>query len=174
MKENKIVLVGYMGSGKTTIGKMLSKHLNIKFLDLDTFIEFKEGLPISQIFKERGEVYFRKKEQQYLKELFSVENEFVLSVGGGTPCFGDNMEQILLATSNSIYIKASITELVNRLVHQKNGRPLIANLAVEELPDFIAKHLFERSFFYQKANLIIATDDKSPHDCVAEILGKLV
>ena len=78
----KIVLLGYMGSGKTTIGKIIANHLNINFLDLDHYIESEENSTIASIFKEKGEVYFRKKEQFYLSALLTMENEFVLSVGG--------------------------------------------------------------------------------------------
>ncbi|WP_289644490.1 shikimate kinase [Maribacter aestuarii] len=170
----KIVLVGYMGSGKTTIGKILAKDLNIKFLDLDDYIEESESISIKTIFKERGEIYFRKLEFQYLKEILALEHDFVLSSGGGTPCYGNNMKIILAATPNVCYIKVSIAELVARLANQKETRPLIKNIDVEELPEFIGKHLFERSFYYSQAFHTINADQKNPMELSEEIKQILV
>jgi shikimate kinase len=170
----KIVLVGYMGSGKTTIGKILAKDLNIKFLDLDDYIEESESISIKTIFKERGEIYFRKLEFHYLNEILALEHDFVLSTGGGTPCYGNNMKTILAATPNVCYIKVSIAELVARLANQKATRPLIKNIDVEELPEFIGKHLFERSFYYSQAFHTINADQKNPTELSEEIKQILV
>ncbi len=170
----KIVLVGYMGSGKTTIGKILAKELGIKFLDLDDYIEEKEGKAIKSIFSEKGEIYFRKVEFQYLKELLDSTEDFVLSTGGGTPCYGNSMESIVNASPNVFYIKVSILELVNRLSGQKATRPLIKNIDLEDLPEFIGKHLFERSFYYSKASHTIVGDKKSPQAIADEIKQALV
>ncbi len=170
----KIVLVGYMGSGKTTIGKMVAKALKYKFLDLDEYIENSEKKSISEIFREKGEVYFRKKENQYLNEILAINENFVLSVGGGTPCFGTNMTDINKTTKNSFYIRVSISELVSRLASQKAKRPLIAHLSDKELPEFIAKHLFERSYFYNQAHHIVHNYNKDPKEVKEEILNTLV
>lgn len=170
----KIVFVGYMGSGKTTIGKMLAKDLNIKFLDLDEYIEKNEGNTIKAIFSEKGEVYFRKKEFQYLSELLDSNQDFVLSTGGGTPCYGNNMKTILAASFNVFYVKVSISELVFRLSNQKESRPLIKNINLEDLPEFIGKHLFERSFYYNQAPHIAVGDAKSPEKLSSEIKEMLV
>lgn len=174
MENVKIVLVGYMGSGKTTIGRLVANHLNIKFLDLDTYIEQQEGMTVGALFKQKGEVFFRKKEHEYLLEIFFKENQFVLSVGGGTPCFGNNMEVINQNTSNSFYLNVGIGELSERLTKEKNLRPLIAHLKDDELPEFIAKHLFERSFFYNKARHIIKSNEKSPNEIAKVIVNALV
>lgn len=170
----KIVLLGYMGSGKTTIGKIVANHLNINFLDLDHYIESEENSTIASIFKEKGEVYFRKKEQFYLSALLTRENEFVLSVGGGTPCFGSNMELINESTPNTFYINVGIQELAERLYREKDQRPLIAHLKNDELPEFIGKHLFERSFFYNKAHHKLKADEKSPNELAKAVMNALV
>ena len=170
----KIVLVGYMGSGKTTIGKILAKDLNIKFLDLDDYIEESESKSIKTIFEERGEIYFRKLEFQYLEQILALEQDFVLSTGGGTPCYGNNMKTILEASANVFYIKVSIAELVDRLANQKETRPLIKNINSGELYEFIGKHLFERSFYYNQAFHTITADKKNSEKLSAEIQEALV
>lgn len=168
------MLVGYMGSGKTTIGKILAKDLNIKFLDLDDYIEEVESKSIKTIFKEKGEIYFRKLEFQYLEEVLALEDDLVLSTGGGTPCYGNNMKTILAASNNVFYINVGIGELVARLQRQKDSRPLIKNIDLEELPEFIGKHLFERSFYYNQAFHTVTANQKSPEALSAEIKKALV
>ena len=170
----KIVLVGYMGSGKTTVGRILAKDLNVKFLDLDDYVEKAESKSIKAIFKERGEIYFRKLEFQYLEEILALEEDFVISTGGGTPCYGSNMNTIVAASANVFYINVTITELVARLTNQKESRPLIKNVALEELPEFIGKHLFERSFYYNQAHHTITAGKKTPEALSAEIKQALV
>ncbi len=174
IKIVKIVLVGYMGSGKSTIGKSLANRLNIKFLDLDDYIETKEGLDISGLFQRKGEIYFRKKENEYLEEILNGPEDFILSTGGGTPCYGKNMETILKATPNVFYLKLTIGGLIDRLSPQKAHRPLIANIPDEELPEFIGKHLFERNPYYAKAAHTLLSDGKSVGAIVNEIEKLLV
>jgi len=174
MEELKIVLLGYMGSGKTTIGRIVANHLNVKFLDLDEYIEQRENLPVAKIFKEKGEVYFRKKEHYYLNEIFSGQNSFLLSLGGGTPCFGTNMELINERTLNSFYIQTSIEELVKRLKKGKAHRPMIAHLDDDELQEFIGKHLFERSFFYNQAHQLVKSEQRTPTEIAEIIVNSLV
>ena len=165
----KIVLVGYMGSGKTTIGKLLANKLKISFLDLDEVIE--QGLEdsISNIFNGKGEIFFRKKEHEYLIDVLSKKEKLILSTGGGTPCYSGNMETMLNLADHVFYLKVSIPGLVKRLLLEKEHRPLIKNIDNGELPEFIGKHLFERNNFYLKANHIIECDDKDPETLVAEI-----
>ncbi|MDB9724156.1 shikimate kinase [Polaribacter sp.] len=157
----KIILLGYMASGKSTIGKEISKKLFMNFIDLDAYIVKRENQSISDIFKVKGEIHFRGLENRYLKELLNADTDFVLSLGGGTPCYGDNMALILASGAKSAYIKASIPTLVARLTAEKSSRPLIANLADDKIPEFVAKHLFERRFFYEQANIILPTDGQS-------------
>ena len=170
----KIVLVGYMGSGKSTIGKMLAKKLKFGFIDLDDYIESSENSSIPTIFEEKGEIYFRKKEFEHLKDLLKDKDDFILSTGGGTPCYGENMNAILEATSNVFYLKVSINGLMDRLILEKEERPMIANIPNEELPEFIGKHLFERSYFYSKAQHILICDNKGVNIIVDEIDALLV
>lgn len=169
----QIVLLGYMGSGKTTIGRLLAKELKIKFLDLDSYIEEAEATTISTIFSKKGEIYFRKKEALNLREILSEEENFVLSIGGGTPCYANNMNTISEMTENGIYLKVGLKELVRRLSNEKAERPLIASIPKEELHEFIGKHMFERSFYYNQANTVINCDDKSSSEIVIEITESL-
>ena len=169
----KIVLVGYMGSGKSTIGRLLSKKLNINFIDLDEYIEKKLKSSISAIFKEKGEIYFRKMEHKFVHELMNTEASFILSTGGGTPCYSNNMDEINAKSPNVFYLKLAIGALVQRLTAEKENRPLIKNIADHELPEFIGKHLFERSFYYQQANFSITCDHKTSAVIVEEISRKL-
>lgn len=164
----EISLIGYMGAGKTTIGQFLSNKLNLPLIDLDNFIEEKESMPISDIFKNKGEIYFRKKENQYLKELLEKEN-FILSTGGGTPVFYDNMDLINNSTI-AFYLQNSPVGLAERLAKEKSKRPLISHLKDEDLIEFIAKHLFERNPFYQKAKHTIFSQNKSVEEISDEIL----
>lgn len=164
-----LTLVGYMGAGKSTIGKKLAQELNVQFVDLDEFIEEKEQKPIPILFKEKGEIYFRKKENQYLKIFFQKYEKAILSTGGGTPVFYNNME-LINQNSFSVYLRANPQQLAQRISPKIKERPLVAHLSEEDLPEFIAKHLFERSVFYEKAKLTIATDHQSPDEIVGEIL----
>ena len=169
-----IVLIGYMGSGKSTIGKNLSKIINFDFIDLDDYIQKKENLTIPQIFERKGEIYFRKIEHLYLNELLQMDS-IILSLGGGTPTYGSNMDAILNAPHvQSMYLKCSIPNLVTRLRHGKSSRPLIAHLKNdEELTEFIGKHLFERSFYYNQSRHALVTDDKSVEMITEEIIACL-
>ena len=171
-----VVLIGYMASGKSSLGKVLAKKLNYNFIDLDDFIESKEKMPVKNIFDTRGEIYFRKVESQYLQELIHHINDTVLSLGGGTPCYGSNMTTILNSEDvKSIYLKASIPSLIDRLKNERNKRPLISHIKTnDELTEFIGKHLFERSPYYDQAHFKIITDNKSREEIVDEIIKVLI
>ena len=163
-----ISLVGYMGSGKSHISKILSEKINFKLFDLDKEISKRNRLPISEIFAQKGEIYFRKKEREVLEELLATQDVCILSLGGGTPAYYNNMELINTQTT-SIYLRTGVGTLSERLKLQKDKRPLIAQIADEDLSEFIAKHLFERSIFYNKARWIVDTDGKTPEEIVEEI-----
>lgn len=161
----KIVLIGYMASGKSAVGLKLSNKYNLPFVDLDDYIEKKEKKTISTIFKEKGEIYFRLKEAECLEELLTSNENLVLSLGGGTPCYGNNMD-VIIKNSISYYLKTSIKTIHSRLISEKNKRPLVANIKEENLSEFIAKHLFERSIFYQRSNKTITTDQRTIDEVV--------
>lgn len=167
-----ISLIGYMGSGKSHISKILSDKINFKLIDLDKEISWRNKLTISEIFEKKGEIYFRKLERETLEEILATQENIVLSLGGGTPVYYNNME-IINHNSKSIFLRASISTLIERLSKQKEKRPLIAKITDEDLPEFIAKHLFERNIFYSKAQFSISTDNKTPEDIVKEITEKL-
>lgn len=167
----KIVLLGYMASGKSTIGSVLAEKMQLPFIDLDAFLEEKEEMSVSHVFKSKGEIYFRKQEHLYLKELLNTEDSFVLSLGGGTPCYAGNMDVLQSFKSVvSIYLKTSIDTIVSRLLKEKSQRPLVANLNEEELTEFIAKHLFERSYYYNQSTYKLIVDNKSIEETVKDLL----
>lgn len=171
-----IILMGYMGSGKSTIGKHLASILDYKFIDLDSFIEDNEAQKISKIFETKGEIYFRKKETFYLEQLLQTTATTVLSLGGGTPCYGNNMKLILEANNaKSFYLKASIPILSKRLIKEKEQRPVISHLKSEEdIIEFIGKHLFERNTYYLQSNYTVNTDHLSIQQVAENIVAKLV
>lgn len=170
----KLILLGYMGSGKSTVGRAVAQKLQIPFLDLDDEISKTENKSISQIFSKKGEIYFRKLESKILKELLESDTHFVLALGGGTPCYGQNLQHILDTDATSVYLKLGLQQLQHRLSLEKAKRPLIAHLETPEvLEDFIRKHLFERSYYYNQAGVIINCDNKSVSEIATEILTKL-
>jgi shikimate kinase len=158
-----------MASGKSTIGREISKKLDMKFIDLDDYISKREKRSISEIFKVKGEIYFRRIESLYLSEILNSKDSFILSLGGGTPCYSNNMDLILNSEAASIYVKAGIKTLVSRLTAEKNKRPLVAELEDDKLVEFVAKHLFERGFFYEQASMTVNTEDKSAEEITTEI-----
>ena len=169
----KIILVGYMASGKSTIGKLLSESLHIPFYDLDDLIETNLNLRISEIFEQKGELFFRKKEREVLENFLNTTVNYVLALGGGTPCYYDNFDLYDSSAIHSIYLKASVGTLLERLQSQKAFRPLISHFNDEELNEFVAKHLFERSYFYHQVKTIVSIDDKKESEVVNEIVSKL-
>ncbi len=164
----KIILLGYMASGKSTISKSLGTILGIKALDLDDYIVEKENNSIKNIFKSKGEIYFRKQESYYLSELLLSNENFVLALGGGTPCYSNNMD-LIKSQPNSFYLKANLNTLFERLRNDKENRPLVSELNDEKLKEFIAKHLFERSPYYDQAAHRINIDQKSVENILDEI-----
>lgn len=169
----KIILVGYMASGKTTIGKLISESLSIPFFDLDFLIEQKLQLNIHEIFEQKGELFFRKQERETIEFFLNYPDNYVLALGGGTPCYFDNFSLYQKEDINSFYLKASVGTILNRLETQKSTRPIIANFSNEKLKEFVAKHLFERNYFYNQVQNVISVDDKNQKEIVSEIISKL-
>lgn len=145
----RIILVGYMGSGKTTVGKALSKQTGMMFYDLDWYIESRMHTTVSKLFEERGEEAFRKIEYNMLHEVAEFE-DVIISCGGGTPCFFDNMEY-LNQQGDVVYLKATPDVLYKHLLMAKVERPLLKGKSPEELIAYITEHLKERAPYYEKA-----------------------
>lgn len=161
----KLVFLGYMASGKSIIAKELAQKMNLKHIDLDDYIVAKEKLEISEIFKNFGEIRFRVLENHYLSKLLKSKKQFILSVGGGTPCYANNME-LILKYSKSIYLKATVDTLYSRLIDEKEQRPLVSEISNSNLKEFIAKHLFERTVFYSQATNTMQVDNKSVKEII--------
>ena len=169
----KIILLGYMGCGKSTIAEKLSGLLHLPFVDLDKNIEVKARMTINQIFESFGEVYFRKLEHDVFVELLATSKNQIIGLGGGTPCYANNHELLKGEGITSIYLKASVETLFNRLSHNKSKRPIVANKSEAELQEFIAKHLFDRSYYYNQAEYKVAVDGKSIDETVTDIMSIL-
>ena len=153
----KIVLLGFMGCGKSTIGAALAEKLGLEFADLDKVIELAAGSPVPDIFKNRGEDQFRKLEQEALKLLVKKDN-CVIAVGGGATCFFNNMD-IINKNSVSVYLKMSVDSLFGRLVKERTHRPLISEFNQKELKKFISDCLMTREPFYNKAQFKVKAKD---------------
>jgi shikimate kinase len=169
----KIILVGYMGCGKSTIGKELSKIVRIPFYDLDEIIQDSEEESIKNIFSKKGEIYFRKIESLVFRNFINNNESFILALGGGTPCYGNNHEILQQTEIHSFYLKGTIDTLTKRLSTEMMNRPLIAGLSELELKDYIAKHLFDRSYYYLQSKVVIAIDTSTIAEICKEINDKL-
>jgi shikimate kinase len=145
----RIILIGYMGAGKTTVGKALAKELGLPFYDLDWYIESRRRKTIAQLFAEMGEEGFRKVEYNMLHEVAEFEN-VVISCGGGTPCFFDNMDY-MNQQAQVVYLKATPEVLFSHLAMSKNERPLLKGKSHDELIAFISEQLQHREQYYLKA-----------------------
>ncbi|SEH45369.1 shikimate kinase [Epilithonimonas hominis] len=167
-----ISLLGYMGSGKSHVSKNLSKKLNFPLIDLDQKISEDNLLSIPEIFQTKGEIFFRKEEKRVLENILNEEKDIILSLGGGTPVYYSNMD-LINEKSKSIFLRASVKTLTERVLLQKNTRPLIAKLNDDDVPEFIAKHLFERNPFYGKSHFTVDTDSKTANDISDEIIKLL-
>ena len=171
----KIVLCGYMGSGKSQVGRLLASKLGLVFFDLDDQIEKNQQKSIKKIFSEKGEIFFRKKENEVLKELLNAPENFILSLGGGTPCYADNLE--ILKNNKEvrlIYLKVELNKLTKRLFNEKEKRPLISGQeSRESLNDFIRKHLFERQYYYLQSDIILDVSELSIEETVNSLVKQL-
>ena len=148
-----IILIGYMGSGKTTVGRQLAQTLGRTFYDLDWYIEMRYHRTVAQLFAERGEDGFRELERNMLHEAAEFE-DIVLSCGGGTPCFFDNMDYIC-SVSESVYLKATPEVLAQHLKMRRVERPLLKGKNEEELLEFVRTSLKEREPYYLKAKHVV-------------------
>jgi shikimate kinase len=150
----KIFLIGFMGSGKTHWGRLLAAKLKMPFRDLDTVIVEKERKSVSEIFSGMGEEYFRYQEKQTLEEIVDEEESFILSCGGGTPCFFNNIE-FMKKSGKVIWLNTSVDVLKERLLKERMSRPLIREIDDNELKRYIIRKLSERRMYYQQADVMV-------------------
>lgn len=155
----KIFLIGFMGSGKSYWGSLWAKEKNIDFFDLDKLIEEQEQKTVAEIFEINGEDYFRQAEARMLRMMTDKEN-CIIACGGGTPCFNENMEW-MNRNGITIYLQTSPTNILQRVVAEKNKRPLIKKLNEAELLFFIEQKLQERVSFYAAAKITVKANDLS-------------
>jgi shikimate kinase len=166
----RIYLVGFMGSGKTTVGRKLAAILGYDFIDLDDFIENEYKISIPRIFEKYDENAFRKIEHKSLKRCSDYENTLI-STGGGTPCFFNNME-LINNSGFSVYIRMHPKSLYNRLISSKKKRPLLKEKSPEEIMAFIEHSLKVREPFYNQAALTVKGEDIKPETIIEEIRKK--
>ena len=171
----RIFLIGYMGAGKTTLGRPLSRAMNLEFIDLDNFIEARYHKTVKDIFAEVGEEGFRKIEHRSLEEVADYEN-VVIALGGGTPCFMGNMD-IVNRAGISVYLKPTEEVLLRRLIQGKNKGPLLANKSDEEILNFIREQLAWREPYYLRANIVFESSHLENRKDIfnnAEKLSKII
>lgn len=172
----RIFLIGYMGAGKTTLGKAFAREMNLSFVDQDWYIEERFHKTVQEIFAERGEQGFRELERQMLHEIAEFEN-VVISTGGGAPCFFDNMD-FMNQKGETVFLNVAPEVLFSRLKLASQNRPILRGKTNEELKAFIAKTLEKRAPFYSKAKYIFNADElediyqiKSSINRLKELLG---
>jgi shikimate kinase len=167
----RIILIGYMGAGKTTIGKALSKELGLPFYDLDWYIEGRRHKTISQLFSELGEEGFRKIEYNMLHELAEFE-DVIISCGGGTPCFFDNIDY-MNQQGQVVYLRCEPQVLQKHLMMGKTERPLLKDKSPEQLIDYITEHLKEREPYYNKARYTLDVSLMDNYEKIKITIDKL-
>lgn len=158
--DKPIVLLGFMGSGKSTLGKHLAESLGWMFIDLDRFIETEENRTISDIFEKDGEPAFRKIESKALNRIITHPNQ-VIAIGGGAACYPDNL-QLIREKSLSIYLRVSEEQLFSRLQNSSTIRPLLKGKPESETRCFINDLLGQRESFYLQADIVIESDAITP------------
>jgi len=167
----RIILIGYMGSGKTTVGHALSKQTGMMFYDLDWYIESRMRKTVAQIFAEKGEEGFRKIEHNMLHEVAEFE-DVIISCGGGTPCHFDNMDY-LNQQGDVVWLKATPEVLYRHLLMGKVERPLLKGKSPEELITFITEQLAQREPFYSKARYTLDVSLMDEYDKIKESVAQL-
>ena len=167
----RIILIGYMGAGKTTIGRALAKELGIPFYDLDWYIESRHRKTVAQFFEEKGEEAFRRTEHNMLHEVAEFE-DVVISCGGGTPCFFDNMDY-MNRQGQVVYLKASAQVLLQHLQMARTERPLLKGKSEEQLKAFIEEQLKAREPYYNKAQYILDISLMDNHEKIMSTIERL-
>ena len=164
----KYFLVGFMGSGKSYVGKKLSEKLQLNFIDLDHYIEQIENRSILDIFNKEGEDHFRKLELKYFSSILK-EEDTIISTGGGTPTH-NNIMKLIIESGTSFYLKCKTNTILNRLIKPGINRPLINDLSEKDLKIFIEEKLSERNMFYEKADYIVTNNNE---EAINEIINLL-
>jgi len=168
-----IFLIGFMGSGKTTVGKKLANRLQYAFVDMDQFIQEKEGRTIEELFEKEGEDFFRTLESKYLRSLPAGPAGLVVATGGGLPCHDENM-RYMIENGLTVYLQLNPGQLYHRLKHAKYKRPLLKDKNEEEVMRYIKQKLEERAPYYNQAQLTYdASNLKIPEliERIKEVLG---
>jgi shikimate kinase len=164
-----IFLIGFMGSGKSTLGRRLAKKISWDFMDMDKELEEQEGMPVASIFEQKGEGYFREQESALLQKLDPALN-MVVATGGGSPCYKDNME-VMNTKGVTVYLRMHECSLACRLEKARAVRPLIEGLQPEELRKYIRRKLDEREPFYNQAHCIIKGESVKPDHIISLVFG---
>ncbi|MDR1938065.1 MAG: shikimate kinase [Tannerellaceae bacterium] len=167
----RIFLTGYMGAGKTTIGKELAGRMHLSFIDLDVYIEARYHKTVSRLFAEKGEEGFRKIERDMLREVAMFE-DVLISTGGGAPCFYDNMP-FMNEAGQTVYLKVSPGELVKRLELTRHTRPVLNGKRGEELLAFVSENLEKREAYYMQAAIVFEAEVMFTENDVQQITGAL-
>lgn len=166
----RIFLIGYMGAGKTTLGRVLARELGVQFVDMDCFIEERYHATVRDLFQQRGEEGFRLIEQHILHEVGEFE-DVLISCGGGTPCFFDNMDY-MNAQGQTVLLSASIDCLFRRLAENRSRRPILMNKTDEELRDFIARALEQRMPYYSRARYTFNAEQLESHEEISDSVAR--
>ena len=165
-----IFIIGYMGCGKSSLGHPLSKLFNYKFIDLDTYIEEHNSMSVTKMFHEFGEGYFRRVERDLLINISESEDNCIISTGGGTPCYDDNMD-IMNRYGLTVYLDIDADVLSSRLINSKKKRPLLADKSDDELNEFVVKSVEKREQYYKKSKINITGRNIKPADIFTLING---
>lgn len=166
----RIFLIGFMGSGKTHWGKQLAERLQLSFYDLDEVIVQSEQMNIPEIFAAKGEEYFRNREKEMLEKLVDENPSMVVSCGGGTPCFFNNIE-FMKKYGTVVWLNTAVDVLLQRLMKERNERPLLKDISDEDLRHYILRKLNERRIYYEQADVVIDREDAfSMNDFIQTVL----
>lgn len=167
MQHRNIILIGFMGSGKTTLGKKIAQKIGFEFVDTDLLIEQQNNLSTSEIFVQKGQDYFRLAERDLLNDLKQKEHQ-VIAVGGGLPCFFDNMQQ-LKQMGTVVYLQRPVKELHQRVLPKLSTRPLLANKSSDELLEYMTELLEKRESVYLEAHIIANRNEQTVTDLLLKL-----
>lgn len=170
VEMSPIYLIGFMGSGKTTLGRALAAATGLRFIDLDEYIEEQSGATVREIFATRGEAAFREIERSTLLEVSRMD-DVIVACGGGTPCFGSNME-LMNTTGLTVLLEASLPRLLERLTEGRAKRPLIAAMERDELEAYIRATLVARMPHYSKARGRFGSDELETAEMIAASVAR--